>query len=68
MLQNFDYKMIQDSIVDQYSWVLSDPRFKVQNLTKISRALSNIAAWILSLIRFKRASNQVDGLKQDMEE
>jgi len=62
MFQNFDYEMIDDSLVDQYSWVLTDPRFSLQSLNKISRALSSITAWIVSLIRFKKASKQMEGI------
>jgi hypothetical protein len=62
MFQNFDYEMIDDSLVDQYSWVLTDPRFSLQSLNKISRALSSITAWIVSLIRFKKASKKMEGI------
>jgi len=60
MFHNFDFKMMGDDIADLYSWVLTDPRFNLKNLNKISRALSSITAWIVSLIRFKKASKQME--------
>ena len=60
MFQNFDYKMIKDEVADQYSWILTDPRFNLKNLNKVSRALSSITAWIASLIRFKKTGKQME--------